>query len=58
VLVYVDPANPAASVLERRDQTIALMWILLVLLWTVAIGGIATLLLLPGVVGPEPFIQL
>jgi hypothetical protein len=58
VLVYVDPANPAASVLERRDPTITLMWILLVFLWTVAIGGSATLLLLPGFVGPEPFIQL
>jgi hypothetical protein len=58
VQVRVDPRNPAAAVLECHDPAVTVMWSMLVLIWIVMIGGIALLLMTPGVVGPEAIFRL
>jgi hypothetical protein len=57
VQVCVDPVDPARSVLECRAPIIAVWWTMLVVAWIILIVGL-TLLLTPGLDGPEPILRL
>lgn len=57
VQVYLDPVDPARSVLECRAPIIAVWWTMLVVVWIILIVGLA-LLLTPGLDGPKPILRL
>jgi Protein of unknown function (DUF3592) len=58
VTAWVDPGDPRAAVLERRAPFRTTLIVGLVAVWALTLGGIAILLLVPGVVGPGAALKL